>query len=139
MRNIRETLNRALIVGGLITMGGAAADMIRTGFISPEAREVAAIENSLERKFHVHQTCTPGPAVACVFESDIPMTQREKELAVDAFTAEFDKKTGRQQEIITKRLFRDMGILGLGAIAHRTGRAKRPMKRQEWLEHFSEG
>jgi hypothetical protein len=53
MKNMRETVNNALIIGGLVTSGAATIDSVRDGALSRVTREEARISNELRDEFGV--------------------------------------------------------------------------------------
>lgn len=67
MKNIRETLSNALVIGGLLTTAGSAVDAMRTNQSSQETQKIQSITNELRNEFHVRQDCNfvgvPGSVV----------------------------------------------------------------------------
>jgi len=120
MKNIRETLSNALVIGGLLTTVGSAVDAVRTNNNSQETQQKLSITENLKNEFHVREDCdftgVPSPPV-CSDHVEGVSDSAEEELVLDEFRNEL--VSGLQQvppdERARRRLTEDVGGMIAGA------------------------
>lgn len=127
MRNIREALNSALIVGGLMAMGGGSVDAVQT-VLSPEVRVIPAITQELRNDFKVQEECVGlGPAgMVCQDVADKMLAPDEAAQQITSFRKELEQRTESINQMMNRRLPIDVALMvGGGVAVHLAQRKKK--------------
>lgn len=121
MKNVRETLSNALVIGGLLATTGGAVDAVRTKRSSQETQQIQAITNKLRNEFRVREVCgfagAPG-SVVCSDHVNDGHSSNEEALILDEFRNQLSTELSQVQpdQKARRRLVKDTVVMLAGEV-----------------------
>jgi hypothetical protein len=119
---MREIASNALMIGGMLTMGGSTVDLLKSISENRQYSQIQTIEEDLRKQYGVVDYCVPvglftgSPGESCVdraFDAQTPKQERE---IISRFRQELDTRSKKvpRDPVQEHRSIRDMIGLLLG-------------------------
>jgi hypothetical protein len=124
MKNMREMVSNALVIGGLITSGASTVDALRAASANKQYAQIHAIDDDLRQQYGVTDYCVPtgffggNPGVDCSDIVPSAATEEQERTILDTYRQELKMASSKipKDLVAERREHRGLAGLVLGSV-----------------------